>query len=100
MLQTFCAWAKDTIAALPPEIHAQLTLGVTSPNPAAILGFHTPVALGRITFWDSGDYVAEILAQESGRDLFEQIGACRSADALTARLRQFLSKLGAFPHPA
>jgi len=100
MLQTFCAWAKDTIAALPPEIHAQLTLGVTSPNPAAILDFDTPVALGRITCWDSGDYVAEILDQQSGRDLFDQKGACRSAEALTARLRPFLRKLGAFPHPA
>lgn len=100
MLHTFCTWAHATIAALPPQIHAQLTLGQTSANPAAILDFDTPAALGRITCWDSGDFYAEILDQESGQDIFDQEGACRSADALTAQLHPFLHKLGALPDPA
>lgn len=99
MLQIFCAWANATIAALPPEIHGQLTVGASSSNPAAMLDFDTPSVLGRITCWDSGDFYAEILDQASGRDLFDQEGACRSAEALTVQLRQFLQRLGAVADP-
>jgi hypothetical protein len=70
-----------------------LTPGTASANTAARIDFDTPVSMGRITCWDSGNFYAEILDTESGQNLLDRHGKVDSAAALSSLLAAFLEKL-------
>ncbi|MHA4868515.1 immunity protein TriTu family protein [Duganella sp. PWIR1] len=94
MLNIFCLWAQQTIAALPAGVKAQLTLGVESENSSARLDFDAPARLARVTCWNSGNFHLEILDVESGRDVLDQHGKIDSSTALNRSFQSFLDALG------
>jgi hypothetical protein len=97
MLNKFLAWARDTEAALPPGVHAELTVGEKSANSAARLDVDTSSASGRVTCWESGTFHAEVLDLDTGKDLFSVSGAFCSPETLATQLQEFLAILGVTP---
>ncbi|MBJ7309815.1 hypothetical protein ACFOLJ_10510 [Rugamonas sp. CCM 8940] len=95
MLDIFFSWTKNAKALLPFGVHAELTVGAVSSNSSARLDLEAPAGIGRVTCWESGDFCAEILDPDSGRDVFEQSGEFDSIEALEQQLTGFLTTLGA-----
>ncbi|HEX7983647.1 MAG TPA: hypothetical protein VF616_09040 [Duganella sp.] len=93
MLNTFYYWAQEAIPGLPAGVEAQLTPGTVSGNTAARIDFDTPVRMGRITCWDSGNFYAEILDTRSGQNLLDRHGTVYSAAGLSSLLVTFLEML-------
>ena len=100
MLNTFYYWAQEAIPGLPAGVEAHLTPGSVSGNTAARIDFDTPVRMGRITCWDSGNFYAEILDAQSGQNLLDHHGKIDSAAGLSSLLVAFLEKLKPSRSPA
>ena len=79
---------------LPPQAHAELTVGQESANSSVRLDFDTPTALGRVTCWSSGAFHAEIIDADSERNLLDLHGEFNSMENLALQLRAFLATLG------
>ncbi|MES2076772.1 MAG: hypothetical protein V4462_14250 [Pseudomonadota bacterium] len=95
MLDIFFSWTKNAKALLPTGVQTELTVGKVSSNPSARLDLDAPTGMGRVTCWESGDFCAEILDPDSGRDVFAQSGEFNSIEALERQLTGFLATLGA-----
>lgn len=93
MLNTFYYWAQEVIPGLPAGVEAHLTPGTVSGNSAARIDFDTPVRMGRITCWDSGNFYAEIVDTGSGQNLLDRHGTVDSAAGLNSLLVTFLEML-------
>ncbi|GAA4345877.1 hypothetical protein GCM10023165_30310 [Variovorax defluvii] len=75
MLDTFIAWAQRIQAQTAgPSLKIQLTENDEPENRSARLNFDAPFAIARITFWNSGDYDAEVSARETGRVTYSGFG--------------------------
>ena len=95
MLNTFHYWARETILGLPAGVQASFTPGAASENTASRIDFDTPVRMGRITCWDSGNFYAEILDTESGQNLLDCHGKVDCVADLSSLLGSFLETLTA-----
>ncbi|WP_090324596.1 hypothetical protein [Duganella sp. CF517] len=93
MLNTFHYWAQEVIPGLPAGVEAYFTPGSASANAAARIDFDSPIRMGRITCWDSGDFYAEIVDAESGQNLLDHHGKIDSIAGLSSLLRSFLDRL-------
>ncbi|GAA4347543.1 hypothetical protein GCM10023165_32490 [Variovorax defluvii] len=75
MLDTFITWAQRVQShTAGPSLKIQLTGNEEPENPSARLDFDSPFAIARITFWNSGDYDAEVSARETGRTIYSGFG--------------------------
>lgn len=96
MLSEFLSWAKLLSAAAHQEgVRVTVTIGETSSNPSARMDIDTADKIGRITFWESGDFHAEIIAYDSGELLYSNHGVAMPEESLTERFQPFLRELGA-----
>lgn len=93
MLNTFHYWAEETIPGLPAGVEAYFTPGVASANTAARIDFDSAIRMGRITCWDDGNFYAEILDTESGKNLLDRHGKVDSVAGLSSLLGSFLETL-------
>jgi hypothetical protein len=96
MLDTFCRWAQQAITSLPAGVRAQLTLNAPSENSSARLDLDTPVYMGRVTCWNSGDFYWQILDMRSGRDVLDQHGKFEPAATVEMSLQPFLREFGKY----
>jgi len=94
MLDTFCRWARQAMAKLSAGMEVKLTLNTPSENSSARLDLDTPVYMGRITCWNSGDFHLQILDINSGRDLLDQHGKIECATSVDTSLKPFLHEFG------
>lgn len=94
MLDTFCLWAQQIMAALPAGMQAELTVGAESDNRSAYLDLDASAQIGRVTCWDSGNFHLEILDARSGREVLEQHGKADSPAAFDSSFAPFLNQLG------
>lgn len=90
VLDTFCHWAQQVVAALPKGVGARLTLNPPSENSSALLDLDTPAYMGRVTCWNSGDFHWQILDMRSGRDLVDRHGKFELATTVDTSLQPFL----------
>ena len=76
MLNKFIEWANKFAAESSGRCFvAQITESEMSNNPSARLDIDTPTKVARITFWESGDYFAEILNNKTGQSMFLSHGS-------------------------
>lgn len=94
MLRGFLDWAREALfKSKPQSIEARITESEASGSPSARLDVDTPAAVARITFWESGDYVAEVIDLETGRTLFSDHGQCRDGAVFSKQFAPFLKSL-------
>ena len=95
MLSAFVSWARDLeVAASRQGRQVTVTVGAATSNSSARLDVDTPGAVGRVTFWESGDYHAEILDYDSGELLYSKHAVAVAGEPLSECFRPFLEKLG------
>jgi hypothetical protein len=71
MLIDFLKWANLFCENLPPQVFkAFVVVAEISPNPSAYLEFETKRMMGRITFWNSGDYCFDAIDINDGSQIF------------------------------
>ena len=76
MLNKFIEWANKFAAESSERgVVAKITESEMSDNPSARLDIDTPTKVARITFWESGDYFAEILNNKTGQSMFLSRGS-------------------------
>jgi hypothetical protein len=94
VLQKFISWAESIVANKTPEfLEASVTISEPSGNRSARLDIDTKNEVARITFWESGDYCAEILDVESESNTYIENGLLRSGESLPEKLRPFFKIL-------
>jgi hypothetical protein len=95
MLTSFVGWASQ----LQPE---QITKGAQlriiesedSDNPSARLDIDTPTAVARITFWESGNYFAEVIDLNSENIQYSNHGHLSDSRLFDVSFASFLKILG------
>jgi len=92
MLSEFVNWANQLGTAFEQDAaRIKVTLGEVGSNTSARLDIDTADKIGRITFWESGDFHAEILAYDSGELLYSSHGGAMDAGSLTQCFDRFFS---------
>jgi hypothetical protein len=95
MLNNFIVWARQVAdMRLGKDVDAQVAESEMSDNPSARLDIDTPTAVARITCWESGDYVAEVVDLETERTLFSAHGNLREEEAFSDQFVDFFKSLG------
>jgi len=95
VLSEFVSWAKEFGAASHQEAaRVTVTIGEASSNPSARMDIDTADKIGRVTFWQSGDFYAEILACDSGEMLYSNHGVSVPEKPFAECFQPFLLKLG------
>lgn len=95
MLNYFIEWANSvTVGQFAEAMEARITLGEASNNRSARLDIDTPKAIARITYWESGDYDAEIIDLESEGQLYARRGMHQAGEPLSQQFRAFFEVLG------
>ncbi|MDT4329986.1 immunity protein TriTu family protein [Methylomonas sp. MED-D] len=94
MLDTFIGWAKQiTDKALGNDVEARVTESEMSHNPSARLDIDTPTMVARITYWESGDFDAEIIELETERTIFSSHGSLHEGRAFSEQFADFFESL-------
>ena len=84
MLSIFIEWAKQIAEAIHTEnVKTLLTEGDKTDNPSARLDIDTPMAVARITCWESSNYYAEILDLATEKTVFSNHGNLQNGDMLS-----------------
>lgn len=95
MLNNFVVWATQKVGELNNVgAHVTVTRGAMSPNPAARMDIDTQDALARITFWDDGNAVAEVIALDSDETKYTRRFTLASPSEFDAAFSEFFSFLG------
>ena len=93
MLEEFTTWVKIAADKLPASMRGIVSVGARSDNQSARLDVETPLAIGRITFWESGDYVSEIIDIAKEETIYSQHGHIDREDAFVEAFLPFFSFL-------
>jgi hypothetical protein len=83
MLSSFLEWASRYLQVpLRAGLRIEITEGQTTDNSGARLDIETNKYVARITFWESGAYVAEALDVETEATVFFLEGLCSEIKSL------------------
>lgn len=94
MLHSFTDWANQVPERfIGSNVDVWVTEGEKSENPSARLDIDTPTAVARITYWESGDYDAEIIDLESEHTVFSERGRFNDRN-FSERFSPFFEALG------
>lgn len=95
MLSEFVDWANQLGAVSRHKgVGVTVTIGEVSSNPSARLDIDAAGRIGRVTFWESGQYHAEVLAVDSGEMLYSKHGVTVLGEPLTECFQPFLQQFG------
>jgi hypothetical protein len=93
VLERFSIWAKTFSSSYSPAFTVgQMTTCESMNNPAAFLDVDAPGAMGRITCWETGDYVAEVLNVKTDQTTYIHHGTL-GVDTLDEQFLPFLRAL-------
>jgi hypothetical protein len=93
VLEKFVAWTKIIADNLPPSMRGIVSVGTQSDNQSARIDIETPLAIGRITFWKSGDYITEIIDIAKEKIIYSHQGCIDREDAFSETFLPFFSFL-------
>ncbi|TBR40597.1 hypothetical protein EYV96_10710 [Dyella terrae] len=68
-------------------------MAVPSSNPSAYVDIDAPNVVARITFWNSGDYHAEVLSKGTGDNIYASLGHFESNVSLDDEFAEFFESL-------
>ena len=95
MLEAFLEWVNSVAEKVRlPGGDASVTMCNPSSNSAVRVDIDTPKVMARITFWASGDYVAEALDAASGNQICESAGIIQSREIFDIIFQDFFLDLG------
>jgi hypothetical protein len=94
VLNSFVKWARQVSNGADLNVDTKVTEGGPSDNLSARLDVDTPSAVGRITFWESGDYDAEVIDIQSELTSFSMHGHLQEGCSFWEEFSSFLSVLG------
>ena len=94
MLDTFIDWAKSVVdSQASGEMRASITVSEVSDNRSARLDLDTPTAVARITYWEDGNYDAEIIALASEKQIYARRGTVQTEEPLSQQFNHFFDIL-------
>jgi hypothetical protein len=95
MLNDFVRWAHFiTTNRTGPIVQAKVTVSPESSNKSARLDIDTSDAIARITCWENGYYIAEIIDIETEKQTYVYHGILQDSLPLSQQFRQFFDALG------
>jgi hypothetical protein len=98
MLDIFCEWAQGISSNfIRSDTEVNFELGELCDNRSARLNIDTSTSVAEIVFWESGDYVAEIIDIESEKTLYSTSGVFSSGQRLEKIFSGFFENLGDQP---
>jgi hypothetical protein len=94
MLNLFVDWFTKVEKNKPAYLDKwTLTLGGDSDNPGGYIDIDTKNAIARITFWQSGNFYAEIISIATESTVYQNHDRLQSNDVLEEKLELFFKKL-------
>ncbi|WP_418127054.1 hypothetical protein [Variovorax sp. KK3] len=95
MLNAFLGWAKRVQSnCAGKSVRARISKREQAGNPSARIDLETPLALARITFWQSRDFVAEIVTRDTAETLYLKCGQLDQGQDPAAPFAPFIQALG------
>lgn len=95
MLDELIIWLKKYVDLSSSEIISlQIKKSETSSNSSIRIDIDTNKEVARLTFWESGDYAAEIIELESDEVIFINHGNVQGASDFSSKFSDFFSILG------
>lgn len=94
MLNAFIDWANQfENTTIGKYSTAKVTASEMSDNPSVRLDIDTPTSVARITFWESGDYDAEVIHIETERTIYSIHGNIQFELDFSNRFADFFKSL-------
>lgn len=87
-------WFKENNQSLSKRnVKFEFSLKTQTDNPAQYVDMDTTLRMARITLWETGNCVFEILENETGKNVFEENKIIRSREELNKILNKGFSQL-------
>jgi hypothetical protein len=98
VLTGFIEWAhRIRSCETAGKFQSAIAVSEISANCSARLDITTPVASGRITYWETGDYFAESIEIITEEEIYSKHGILRESETLSRCFKDFLNSLGISP---
>ncbi len=95
MLNAFIGWARRMQRdCAGKSVRAHITTREHAGNPSARITFETPLAFARLSYWQSRDFVAEIITRDTANTLFLEHGQIEPGQDLYFTFAPFIEALG------
>lgn len=95
MLEKFRLWANGVSSTSEAaEVEILLTDSIPSDNSSGRLDIDASEAIGRLTFWESGDYVAEVISLSDGETTYLIQGRICDSESFSSHFGDFLRLMG------
>ncbi len=94
MLTQFIEWAHRIKSGnVPRNFTSTVAVSDLSENCSARFDIDTPVALGRVTFWETGAYHAQTIDLVTEKTIYEHRGRAQNGDTIPLCFTEFLKSL-------
>lgn len=98
MLTQFIEWAHRIKSTnVPGNFTSTVAVSNLSENCSACFDIDTPVALGRVIFWETGAYHAQSIDLVTERTIYEHHGTAQNSETIPLCFIEFLKSLGVEP---